>query len=577
MPSKSTFSQKSFLPENNADESAGQKTRSTGARALSGATKLRGGYYTPSRVAAWLARWAIRSSEDCILEPSCGDGVFLAAAAAEIESRGICEAKTRAKLIAIELLAGEAEKARKQALTHATVVTGDFFEWLARQNHETMFDVVLGNPPFIRYQNFPEPSRALATQLMERQGLRPNRLTNIWVPFVVAGASLLHEGGRLAMVLPAELLQVSYAAQLRQYLADSFRRITIFACNEMFFKGAQQEVVLLTAEGKLAPPNAANRCDVALVETDSVEELLSAAPRTQRRRTDAKFVQHDTEKWLKYFLAANEIEFMRALRSHPDICDLREQAAVDVGVVTGRNEFFVVGCEQIDAYDLEEYVVPLIGRSVQLSGAILRTEEHRKLGSAGARVYLLHLAEHTDKSLPRGVQRLIGEGELHGYHRGYKCRIRNPWYVVPSVWSPDCFFFRQIYDFPRVVVNRAKATSTDTIHRMRCLGPADRIAANLYTHLTAASAEIEGRSYGGGVLELEPTEAERLLVPRRLNGAMPVSEADRLVREGRLNEVLDINDRMVLQDSIGLTSAECGLLKRIWCKMRNRRVNRSRN
>jgi hypothetical protein len=147
---------------------------------------------------------------------------------------------------------------------------------------------------------------------------------------------------------------------------------------------------------------------------------------------------------------------------------------------------------------------------------------------------------------------------------------------VPSVWEPACFFFRQIYDFPRVVLNEAGATSTDTIHRFSCDGSAARVAANFYTHLTAASAEIEGRSYGGGVLELEPTEAEKLLVPAELNGAMPIEEADRLVREGNLHAVLEYNDKAVLQGSVGLSKKDCSLLKRVWNKMRERRKQRAR-
>ena len=49
--------------------------------------KLRGGYYTPLSVAQWLARWAIRSGTDRILEPSCGDGAFLAAAMSALENQ----------------------------------------------------------------------------------------------------------------------------------------------------------------------------------------------------------------------------------------------------------------------------------------------------------------------------------------------------------------------------------------------------------------------------------------------------------------------------------------------------------
>src|SRR5262249_35182095 len=153
------------------------------------------------------------------------------------------------------------------------------------------------------------------------------------------------------------------------------------------------------------------------------------------------------------------------------------------------------------------------------------------------------------------------------YHRGYKCSVRDPWYVVPSVWTPDAFMFRQIYNFPRIVLNTSGATSTDTIHRVRCTqGNPERVIANTYTWLTAASAEIEGPSYGGGVLELKPTEAKRWLVPAELNGALPVSECDRLIRADRLDDVLEANARTVLRDHMGLSAAECNALKQIWVK-----------
>ena len=42
------------------------------------AEKLRGGFYTPEAIAEFVLRWGINGSTDYdILEPSCGDGVFL--------------------------------------------------------------------------------------------------------------------------------------------------------------------------------------------------------------------------------------------------------------------------------------------------------------------------------------------------------------------------------------------------------------------------------------------------------------------------------------------------------------------
>jgi hypothetical protein len=129
-----------------------------------------------------------------------------------------------------------------------------------------------------------------------------------------------------------------------------------------------------------------------------------------------------------------------------------------------------------------------------------------------------------------------------------------------------------------MVLNTSEATSTDTIHRLSSKGAEpERIIANTYSWLTAASAEIEGRSYGGGVLELEPKEAERLLMPATLNGALPLAEADRLTRAGRLDEVLEENARVVLMGHMGLSAADCALLKGAWTKMRDRRMSRRRS
>ena len=44
---------------------------------IEGYNKLRGGYYTPEKIAEFIVDWAIRTTTDTILEPSCGDGSFV--------------------------------------------------------------------------------------------------------------------------------------------------------------------------------------------------------------------------------------------------------------------------------------------------------------------------------------------------------------------------------------------------------------------------------------------------------------------------------------------------------------------
>jgi adenine-specific DNA methylase len=544
--------------------------------------KLRGGYYTPRKIADALCTWGIRKPSDCVLEPSCGDGVFLESAGNRLVSLGAKTVDIRKQIRGVEIAENEARKARlrvKRILGgqgNGIVQCSDYFEWF-NKNPRMLFDCALGNPPFIRYQNFPEPSRTQAMRLLEFLGLKANKLTNIWVPFVVGAITQLKPGGRLAMVVPAELLQVSYASQLREFLISQFDSIDIFVSNEMLFQNAEQEVVLVLADGKTQKARGDHSCRIDLIEEQDLERMLSHMKAHHRIVQDAKLVHHDREKWLKYFLTSPEISLMRELRSREEIGTLANHATVDVGVVTGKNEFFVLSKDLIKKYQLDKYAIPLVGRSIQLKGANLTKKEWAQLADDGHKVYLFYVEALVNGDISKAAENYVKIGEEGGLNTSYKCSIRDPWYCVPAVWAPDCFLFRQIYDFPRVVKNSLGATSTDTIHRVRCKGQSDLFLRNFYTYLTAASSEIEGRSYGGGVLELEPSEAEKLLMPKELFDGMPLEDIDHLVRDGELVRVLEENSRRILINGLGLSTSECAMLREIWQKMRQRRQARGRS
>ncbi len=112
------------------------------------------------------------------------------------------------------------------------------------------FDIVIGNPPFIRYQTVDKKVGERAFKIMEDSGLHPNKMTNLWVPFLVASVNLLKSSGKLGMVIPAELLQVDYAAEIRKFLLENFEELNIIAINKQLFEDAQQEVVLILAKKK---------------------------------------------------------------------------------------------------------------------------------------------------------------------------------------------------------------------------------------------------------------------------------------------------------------------------------------
>jgi adenine-specific DNA-methyltransferase len=519
--------------------------------------KLRGGYYTPASIASLLAEWAIRAPGATVLEPSCGDGEILASAASRLAALGGGE------LLGVELMELEARKCSNRIGAAAKVVNAEFFGHFSTALRERSFDVVLGNPPFIRYQHVPEAHRDAAFAIMHEEGLKPSRLTNLWVPFVVAGTAALADNGRLGLVIPAELMQVGYAAELRAYLAASFSKVTLVTFRRLVFEGVQQEVVLLLAEGAGHGPAA-----IRVIEVDDAQCLTTLG--LPERFPIAADMDHASEKWTQYYLDASELALVRALREHPKLTRLGALADVDVGVVTGRNEFFVLRPSQAADLGLEAWTTPLVGRSNQLEGIELSLEDWQQLEAQDAKCLLLT----APPKAPRAVRKYVDWGETQGFHTGYKCRIRRDWHVVPSVWIPDAFMFRQIYDAPRLVLNRSGATATDTIHRMRLLdgvkGP--RLMSSFFNSLTFAFAEVYGRSYGGGVLELEPTEAEALPIP--YGKGLSAGALDRVLRERGVRAAVELNDAKLLSDWLGLSDAEVDRIRGVWQKLMQRRLGR---
>lgn len=150
------------------------------------------------------------------------------------------------------------------------------------------------------------------------------------------------------------------------------------------------------------------------------------------------------------------------------------------------------------------------------------------------------------------------------------------WYCVPQSWEPDAFILRQVNRYPRIILNHVNAVSTDTIHKVRFLDGVNPefVAAAFLNSFTLALAEITGRSYGGGVLTFEPGEIRQLKIPMKNAEKLDVIRIDKLIRDDKIEEVLDYTDRILLIEGLGLTEFEVTTLRNIWIKLSERRIGR---
>lgn len=539
--------------------------------------KLRGGYYTPTPISEFLIEWALNGDTSLsVLEPSMGDGIFIDTLAKTLTRRGKLKSEVGKDIWGVELFGEEIQKAKNKLEIDGfnpdkfNLIEGDFFSVYSKLLSSKKFDLILGNPPFIRYQDFPEEQRNKAMKILEDYGFHPNKLTNAWLFFLLTSVSLLNEKGKIAMVIPAELLQVKYAAEARLFLSKFFNSITLLTFKRLVFEGVQQEVVLLLGDKK------SGNKGIDLIELNSIDDLKGYKEKVKKTE-HFKPIDHSNDKWIQYFLSKEEILLLRKLAENPKLTKLGKLADVDVGVVTGNNDFFVINENIVNEYDLRSYIVSLVGRTEQLNGGVIfRNKDWKESEQKGNGNYLLNYQDPLLNEINEGLQKYLETGLSLGVNKGYKCRIRKIWYSVPSVWIPDAFLFRQIHKYPKLVLNSANVVSTDTIHRVKIYDKnnKDILIGSFINSLTFAFSEIYGRSYGGGVLELEPNEAEEIFIPFFPDAKIDLVLLDTMLRAKRIADALDYTDELLLNYKLGLGNSTITSLRNIWSKLSNRRVNR---
>lgn len=523
--------------------------------------KLRGGFYTPAPIAAFILKWGLNGNADYdILEPSCGDGVFLE----QLKEGG----HVFRSVTALEIDSEEAEKAGRVMLDHKTIIHSDFHQFC----NETVrrFDLVVGNPPYIRYQYFDEEQQKEAARIFLWAKLKYSKLTNAWVSFVVGSSLLLKENGKIGFVVPAELLQVSYAQQLREFLTYFYNKINIVSFKKLIFSNIQQEVVLLMCEK--------NGSDSHLIEHLELSDASALRMLdVNRLKSPIKRIDFSSNKWTYYFLKQEEIDFLEHVMKKKNISTIGDYARVEVGITTGSNDYFTVPLQVVETYNLNQYAKSMVGRSVQANSVVFTLEDWKLNRDAGARAHLVVFPSKEAINAHEGAISYIKLGESMEVHKGYKTGIRDDWFVIPSIKLSDAFFVRRNNRHPRFILNDAQAYTTDTMHRVFIRNGVDKKAfiASFYNSLSLAFSEIMGRSYGGGVLELMPSEVEKVALPYQAENAELLSMIDAMMRDKKkIDEILKITNEWILKNGYGFTDQEITIADNIWKKLSARRLNR---
>jgi adenine-specific DNA methylase len=521
--------------------------------------KSLGAFYSPQSLVEPMVAWAVTRADQSVLDPSCGDGVFLETAARRLRSLGASPERAAALLHAVDLNPDAAQVTRARLASElgpsfGNVRIGSFFSLpppgLLFGPHEGV-DVVIGNPPYIRYQEFAGKARREALARAAHAGVELTRLASSWAHFVAHAVAFLRPGGRLALILPAELIHTAYAAPLREHLRRSFGEVHVISFRQAVFPEVQEEVVLLLAAGKERGPGR-----LGLTEVESGSELADLPAVL----AGAEFFSpgEEPKKWIPGYAAHPGTATLDHLQARGLLGLLGDMGKANIGFVSGANEYFVLTPEEAERWRLpDSSLQPALIRARQIPGLQVTPADIAQIRSRGERCLLWLPGER----LTRAEQAYVQRGEELGYAGRYKCRVRSPWFRVPGVTVPDAFLTYMSDVVPRLCLNQAQVVSSNTLLAIRLprIPPALRKAfvVAFYNSATLLSCERTGRSYGGGVLKLEPREADRILVPSsdlvaRHKGplvklAAKVDTALRNGRDGSLDEALAAVDAVLFQ------------------------------
>ena len=530
------------------------------------AEKLRGAFYTsPSLVEFCLRRiTSLLGTQRAlrILEPSSGDGAFLRGLEPFIRQNEIVEPQ----VTCVELVETEAnicceELARQRLNGH--VVNESFFSWAS--GNDRTFDAVVGNPPFVRYQFVPDQDRLHAEWLLRANGIELAGVSNLWIPFVLLSLNLLREGGAFALVLPTELLSTISAGQVRSELVRRFNSLRVDLFPRDAFPDILQDVLILSG--------------VRTHGADARRPVTFSEHTPNGVREWQHEVASSSESWTRYLLTSDEREAFSIAQALPGFHPLKDIATIGVAIVTGANDFFAVDEATVDKFQLRPWARPLLARTADSQGVVFTDEDHRQARQQGKSAWLLDFSENRPDPMQfDDARKYLSLGEAQSLPQRYKCRIRSPWYRVPQIQHGSLMMAKRSHQHHRLILNQPRVVTTDTIYRgeMKAAfqGREGELASGFHNSMTLLSAEVEGRSYGGGVLELVPSELNRLTVPMA-GTARHLAELDALSRSSggqkdAQDTLIEATDAVLCQNVAGYADV-AGVLASARQKLRKRR------
>ena len=318
--------------------------------ALKNITKNKfGQYFTPEVVADFMIDLADISENTSILEPSCGEGVFLK----------LLQRKGFNNISAYEI---DEDLAKEYAVVR--------YESFVSAKIDKKFDLIIGNPPYIRWKNLEDDlKQELSTNQIWNKYF--NSLCDYLYIFILKSIELLNEKGQLIFICPEYWMNTTHSISLRNFMVSNgyFEEIYHFNETPIFDKVTVSIVIFKFVKSKQSK----GKIKVAKYYANqklTVETLTKL--KFQEDFKDAEYLQvsqfKKNERWL---LQSDEVrEELKILENN---CVKKTQNSLLNLFNEEKLEFNTIG----DVCDIGNGLVNGLDKAFQVNGFLLNDHEKK--------------------------------------------------------------------------------------------------------------------------------------------------------------------------------------------------------
>lgn len=472
-----------------------------------------GQFSTPFALARMMVAQAARHLSACdkiqFLEPAVGTGVFFSALLA---NSGLSD--RLASVLGLEI--DPAYALPLQPLWQARgfeIRQEDFIAFSSRPENRRRANFICTNPPYVRHHHLPaQLKELLQVRIRQELGLEVSGLAGLYVYFVLLAHATLVEGGVASWLIPSEFLVVNYGRALRDYLTTKVELLSLhqFDPSEVQFDDALVSSCVVTYRKKSPTPDARFTFSHG-GDLISPRQTLEISTRNPELKGRWRLLPQDD--------------------ATPATARIGDLFTIKRGIATGANGFFLLTCEQAAALRLpEKFLRPVLPGPRRLNDTVITADADGMPLRLEAK-YLLDCAEPPETVRVRypTLWSYLERGRSEGVAAGALCASREPWYAQEQrVAAPFLASYMgrptQRTDCPiRFFKNESRAIVTNVLLN---LYPkpwlAQRLDAEpargheliaLLNSISAESLVHGGRSYGGGLHKVEPSELAHMPLP----------------------------------------------------------------